>query len=93
MLMRYHWGLGVGHTYAHQQTKSPPPTQGNLEDCGEDDGELFGTTSLVIQGSGSPALSEFDQSSDSDEGWVGGDGEASESDDDELIAMDEMYND
>jgi hypothetical protein len=91
--MRYHWGLGIGHTYAHQQTKSPPPTQGNLEDSSEDDDKLFRTTSLVIQGSGSPALSEFNESSDSDEGWVSGNGEDSESDDDELIVMNEMYND
>ena len=31
MLMRYHWGLGIGHTYSHgrnipsQQYKIPPP--------------------------------------------------------------------
>lgn len=44
MFMRYHWGLGVGHTYAHQPLKSAVsdhtdvPNEGdNSED--EGDGE------------------------------------------------------
>jgi len=38
MVMRYHWGLGVGHSYAHKQ--GPASRQSGTEDIqpeGEDD--------------------------------------------------------
>jgi hypothetical protein len=36
MVMRYLWGLGVGHTYTHRKTKSPLGDDG-IDHAGEDD--------------------------------------------------------
>ena len=35
MLMRYHWGLGVGHAYAHSTTRSTDETQSVSDFSGE----------------------------------------------------------
>ena len=35
-MMRYHWGLGVGHLYSHGDAPDAPKPQaleGNLDDC------------------------------------------------------------
>lgn len=48
MLLRYHWGLGVGHTYSHTQdsvphsmaTRTPHTSQGELDDLEHIDSEL-----------------------------------------------------
>jgi hypothetical protein len=38
MIMRYLWGLGVGHTYTHRKTKAPAGDDGiDHDDAGEDD--------------------------------------------------------
>lgn len=40
MAMRYHFGLGIGHTYSHEHmgstTPLPHPSEGNMEDEGDD---------------------------------------------------------
>ena len=40
MMMRYHWGYGVGHTYAHRSQNPPmawePQTQKEMTSSSED---------------------------------------------------------
>src|ERR1700722_903997 len=86
MLMRYHWGLGVGHTYTYEQRRifhsnHAEPNQ-NANECQEADeyaNEFDGDGSpdksasielLGIRGSGSP-LPESSNSDDSDDAdWI-----------------------
>ena len=42
MMMRYHWGLGVGHTYAHRKTTVPPNADGNnLDETHQDEDTIM----------------------------------------------------
>lgn len=58
MVMRYHWGLGVGHTYAHKKTMAPPNTEGNGlgDNSSEEEGAHSHETSLSV--SPNPAVEE-----------------------------------
>jgi hypothetical protein len=104
MIMRYHWGLAVGHLYACQTSVPLLPRENNnsegsqMEINAEDRGTLPMELTSVVQGSGSPLPSECgsrDVSDEDDDAWRS-EGEESddiddEMDDEELLAMDEMY--
>jgi hypothetical protein len=98
MMMCYHWGLGVGHTYTYQTTMSLTITESHNEVeeeiCNDDEqGEPD-----VIHGRGQCPSQSDDESSYED--WHGSEGSDSEdtddlrygtSDDGELDAMEDMY--
>jgi hypothetical protein len=99
MLMRYHWGLGVGHTYAYRKEKLLPITR-DLDDtsCQEEmDCYAPHEPDLALEGSkGSPLESDQADSDDDDYKWdedVDSYSEVSWSDDEEAMAMVEMYYD
>lgn len=78
--MRYHWGLGVGHTYSHQQIRSLsttveeshiPNSRTGRENPGGDVSGSLEQMNVMIQGSGSPPQSEAENDgvSEDDEDW------------------------
>ena len=73
MLMQYHWGLGVGHAYAHSSTKPTSETQST--DSSED-----APDTRPIVGDDSDDYSSLESSSDLDESEPG-------DFDDEIAAM------
>jgi len=92
--MRYYYGLGVGHTYAHCSRDDDVTTAANesqtlLDD--EDDGDGDKDDSGAV---------DLESDLDSDDGWTeesnngsmnGGAYDEGDSDDDEFWAMEEMY--
>jgi hypothetical protein len=98
MMMRYHWGLGVGHTYTYQTIMSLTITEShdeveeeirNDDEQGEPD---------VIHGRGhSPGQSDDESSYEDPHGSEVSDSEDTDdlrygtSDDSELDAMEDMY--
>jgi hypothetical protein len=101
-MMRYHWGLGVGHTYAHQQKRSPPTPHNpyDLEDdCPDGDANGCGSPTRPAVHRGSPPSSDSCDSDDSSESVGDFEDRANESDDDdgtesdveESLARIEMY--
>jgi hypothetical protein len=69
MLMRYHWGLGVGHTYTQQD---PRTTQTSSRDrAGEDDtlgeNEEFSADPLTSEPGSSRAAAEPEKVSEAEE--------------------------
>lgn len=92
--MRYHYGLGVGHTYARREANIDPdqPHTGRSPDSEHDQEELHACP---------PPIAESDPEVTSDhdtiDEWEGSasdsrDGEDIESDDDAFLEMEEMYN-
>lgn len=100
MVMRYHWGLAVGHTYAHRRTSFEPNTEGNTHQQDEEY-DLCGDELPHVQNhsadeeSGCPPESDTDD----DDGPIGipsGSDDLEYEDgsidsDGEFLAMDEMY--
>jgi hypothetical protein len=43
MVMRYHWGLGVGHTYSHSVAVVVEPTSGHEQRDEDEEGETLPT--------------------------------------------------
>jgi hypothetical protein len=101
--MRYHWGLGVGHTYAYQKTTLAFPAENSdavkdndIEKEVEGD-DVPSHADLVLEGSGSPPASDGDQTQSEDDrddddlrendSDITDDGR----DDEDLLAMDDMY--
>jgi hypothetical protein len=46
MVMRYHWSLGIGHTYSHGNTSEPPPV---VEEGAEESMDCEGAEQNVLQ--------------------------------------------
>jgi hypothetical protein len=89
MVMRYHWGLGVGHTYAYQKTTLPPtPDEDQHEELHSDASEDLPNDNEENTGSDNDEDEDLSENmSDDDEN----DQSQSEHSDGELAAMDEMY--
>jgi hypothetical protein len=87
--MRYHYGLGVGHTYAHSYASTGGIYEASLQTSdGEEAGLPRSDTDLELeeeeQYSDDDFSSEGSESSDDLDGDI-------DIDDEELLAMDEMY--
>ena len=73
MFMRYHWGLGVGHTYTHGHKGSDADTTadpGDLEDLEEEEehpDQRCGTSNSDGEVSDSDSGTDSEESYDSDE--------------------------
>ncbi|KAF9230744.1 hypothetical protein BU15DRAFT_83245 [Melanogaster broomeanus] len=83
MVMRYHWGLGVGHTYTHGNSElfnSLIPTSISQADSGEG---LSGSNSIA-----NPIC--MDQDSNSDLDWVDSDFEVEDTDDEQHSDLEEL---
>jgi hypothetical protein len=99
MVMRYHWGLSVGHIYGHECAQARESQKGatttwypNLHNTGrEDDPEIDGAEDNTDAsddedfGSDSGINSDSSDTGDFDDDEVHGDAE--------LLEMDEMYGD
>lgn len=107
MMMRYHWGLGVGHTYAYQQASPIAEVDDNMNEEEEED-EVGGSNSghgtaqcnvnfaFEVSGSAPPSDSSDDGDDLDPKGWDTEeddleDGGMRHEDDDELLALDDMY--
>ncbi|KAF8067028.1 hypothetical protein FPV67DRAFT_1562486 [Lyophyllum atratum] len=106
MLMRYHWGLAVGHTYATMEKKGPyvgdagDPLHSTAEHVND---EMDVSEDILVDNdrSGSPTVSNpYDtdssgsQNSFMDDNWEDDSGQGSEdgfSSDGEFLAQEEMY--
>jgi hypothetical protein len=93
MMMRYHWGLGVGHTYAHHDTERSSVPDGHSQ--GREEGKEELNT-----GEHPPGDINENEGGSSSENELEGDGSSSTSEDDNqsnaesddgLIAFDDMY--
>jgi hypothetical protein len=100
MMMRYYYGLGVGHTYAHVQTSTSTINDrvaGDLEPIEEQEDEMEGELFQGSNGSLPDAVwHDSDPEGDSDfsildEGEAVDDSEGA-SDDEEFYEMETMYN-
>jgi hypothetical protein len=91
MLMRYHLGLGVGHTYAPFQSPNQPTT-GGQSGKDEDSGMVINCTEISDDGSDESGASDGTTDEDGDEDEDEDDhSDHSEGSDDELATLDEMY--
>jgi hypothetical protein len=105
MMMRYHWGLGVGHVYSHGQNaasnSSTSTTAMRTVDIGADTGSVHeGIPEWCQQGQDDGSDTEnpelgFDNREDD---WIDlreddYEGEVDDEDEDEelMVAMDDMY--
>lgn len=66
ILMRYHWGIGVGHLYSHTVTLSPPLAPDLDSNKGHGDNTLNDTEGSGDEGWSQPAISSFAQPYDDD---------------------------
>ena len=95
--MRYHWGLGVGHTYAHHWQEEADVTDAASEEAemASDENAPLQERAIVIRGRGSPPLSDdgqTDSSSPEDDASEEGSYDSSESQSDsQALVMDDMY--
>lgn len=98
MMMRYHPGFGVGHTYAHDQASggtSHSPREGSDDEeidlqkedhiCRPDD------NAGAKEHEGEGANEDEDEDAEVDSEDEEGGSSDNESDDEEFLAMDEMY--
>ena len=70
MFMRYHWGLGVGHTYTHSRKDADPTTNmGDFEDLEEE--EMDSEHNCGTVSNSDREASDSDSRSDSDGSDVG----------------------
>jgi hypothetical protein len=106
MLMRFHWGLGVGHVYTHQhlctnqavvwrKSNSDSSQSCPLRNDGPESSDQMGMGEGVIDSSMGTDNSGS-ESDDSDYKLSEGDDESSDGDDDDdddehLMGVDEMY--
>lgn len=104
-MMRYHTGLGVGHAYAHDQSDSPQDSGLLVEDLNEDEDVVVpfaeGPDEIVAEETveviedlavGSDGGENFDDEEPLDgEQDENHDVDRCESDDEQFIAMLEMY--
>ena len=89
--MRYHWGLGVGHVYAHNQGPSQRIPQNQATEAGEHEQENEGRYSfpdLSEEGSGDKDGHDLDRDlvNDSDGGSDSGSFQSTDNDvDDDIL--------
>jgi hypothetical protein len=83
MLMRYHFGLGVGHVYAHGQATNGVGHSTPEEQAGEQIDAQIEDHFVEL---GEADASDVDEISD-----CGQDKDSEPSDDEEFMAMEEMY--
>lgn len=81
MMMRYHWSLGIGHTYAYETAAAPPGLPVGIDEADEIDDGVNQTLDLT-QG-GDPRDEEPDDTEEPDP----------DSDDPELIMEDRQDED
>ena len=103
MLMRYHSGLGIGHTYSHQHCQSldghGSPGTSISEECEEpgSGNNLQEDEHVILSLNDDPGSQcETDVSDSGGDGWQDEDGDtersdASKSDDEEYLGMHEMH--
>jgi hypothetical protein len=66
MFMRYHWGLGVGHTYAHTSHEDADTTA-NVEDIEDFEEEVTSLQDCSIDGEVSDSDSGSNSGNDSED--------------------------
>jgi hypothetical protein len=100
MLMRFHYGLGVGHTYNHgQQSVSPDQEshpQGedeNIPDASDADEEQNTPSTSGEHLRAQSSTSSHDSRDDNTDSWDGDseDDDADASDDEEFYGLEDMY--
>jgi hypothetical protein len=96
MIMRYHWGLSVGHIYGHRSaqalkttTRASTTWDPDMEDTGEEDSQDTEPISTNIAGASDDEESRSESSGSSD----GSDTDDLDVDDTELLELEEMYGD
>jgi hypothetical protein len=95
MMMRFYLGLGVGHLYAHSQATAPDHSAAKENREVADDEEPDMNDQPITPGSreGEDAdETSAEESLDSIDDGSSIDGEDSEIDDGDLLAIDEIYN-
>ena len=99
MIIRYHWGFGIGHIYSHGQTAGFAATSTQAADTSDDLEPEANISSQPVDHSynsdvDDPELGfenrEGDDLGDED-GWEDCPLEDVDCDDDQLVAMDDMY--
>ena len=101
--MRYYWGLGVGHVYAHRKAKILQPADEmrppEPEDGPSDEGSDFDDTREPVQVDEGPHLPQDEVHDEHSDGSSQADASDLESDsgsdyysDEQLDQLDEMYN-
>ena len=96
MLMRFHWGLGIGHVYTHQQHCTNTAVVWYNPDSDSDRGDPSGNDPDSLEPTGNDGAGTDGSISDSDDGDYelsegDGDDESSDDDDECLLDMDEMF--
>jgi hypothetical protein len=102
MLMRYHWGLAIGHVYSHQRCANAAPAVALSDDypgaqSGDDPDEVMGPDepNQSDEGNAGPEPGTDGSASDSDSSdgnWTPSDTDDSQTSNDELqLDVDEMY--
>ena len=90
MVMRYHWGLAVGHTYGHDCNVSSAPL---VQEDQEPETNIYGADTVIVENEtdDDPELSLENREDD----WVEDDAVSEEEqdieDDEEYLAMVDMY--
>ena len=97
MLMRYHWGLGVGHTYSHSTTGSPQKTSFSPTLDSSDNSDEAATNACQFEPQTVEAerhVDEDDDSEDDDNGSLDGSTSPGSDDADKDIDVEQaaMYN-
>jgi hypothetical protein len=98
MMMRYYYGLGVGHAYAHVQNSTNTAVDLEPIEAQEDEveGELFEGSNGILPDAAHDSDSEYDSDFsilDSDEGETTDDFDSEDdSDDEEFYETEMMYN-
>ena len=87
MVMRYHLGLAVGHTYAKMLTQEKQAGNESINDAESSDEDILPTASNARP---TDTGTDTDRSSDEESDSSCGDGDVIYSDQ-ELLDMDEMY--
>jgi hypothetical protein len=97
MMMRYNFGLSVGHTYAHDQFSSVEraadgPCDATREDENELDSALPDSHQATVLATGSDSEDSSIDCEDLDaDMWEDKFSDRDESDDEEFLAMNDMY--
>ena len=93
MLMRYWWGLGIGHKYAHTSTPQPTETTGEPD---EGDCQAEGDNDKILAVATEDLELGMDERENEDLGegfdlYEHEEGFGDEPDDETFLAMEEMY--
>jgi len=86
--MRYHYGLGVGHTYAHSHASTSSIHEADLQTLDGEEVDLScSNAGLEPEEEGSDSEFDLEDLDSSDDSY----GDNMDLDDEELLAMEEMY--